>query len=167
MEKKEERLEKIKRKLEEVKKKLEKCEKEKEEYLAGWQRARADFLNYKKDEKERMENIIKYAGEDLILEILPILDNFEKAEKYLPSDFRENEYIKGFLHIKAQLEEFLKKQGVEEIEALDKKFDPYFHEAIEMVERKDRESGLIIEEVQKGYKLHGKVIRPAKVKVVK
>jgi len=151
--------------LEELKKQLENCQREKKEYLAGWQRARADFLNYKKEEKERMESIIKYGREDLILEILPILDSFEKAEKSLSEDFKNNEYIKGFLQIKNQLKEFLRKEGVEEIHCLNEKFDPNYHEAVEMIKRKDKESGIVVEELQKGYKLHGKVIRPAKVKV--
>lgn len=151
----------------ELKKALEKCQKEKEEYLAGWQRARADFLNYKKEEMERISEILKYANEELILKILPILDNFEQAQKKLPENLKNDEYIKGLLQIKAQLQDFLKSQGVEEIKALGEKFDPNFQEVVEVVETKGKESGIIIEEIQKGYKLSGKVIRPAKVRITK
>ncbi|MFH1462529.1 MAG: nucleotide exchange factor GrpE [bacterium] len=156
-------------KLEELNKKLEECQKEKEEYLAGWQRSRADFLNYKKEEIERIGEILKYAGEGIILKILPILDNFGLVEKKLPDNLREDDNVKGILQIKAQLSDFLKKQGVEEMESLGKKFDPNFHEAVEEIDidKEKEESGIIIEEVQKGYLLPGRVLRPAKVRVSK
>ncbi len=150
---------------EDLKNKLEECQKKRDEYLAGWQRARADFLNYKKEEMERIGEIVKFANIELILKILPVLDNFYEAEKKLKS--AETEDVKGLLQIRTQLEDFLKSQGVEEIKLLGKKFDPNFHEAVEQVEAKDKESGTIIEEIQKGYTLQGKVIRPAKVKVAK
>lgn len=157
--------------LEEVQKKIEKYQKEKNEYLAGWQRARADFLNYKKDEAERIGEIVKYANENLILKILPILDNFEKAENEVVNmkhkDGKIKKSIDGFLQIKKQIQDFLKNQGVEEIKCLGEKFDPNFQEVMEEVEVKDRESGVVIKEIQKGYKLFGKVIRPAKVKIIK
>jgi len=181
----EEKKEEIKKELniEELKKKLEECQKLKEEYLAGWQRARADFLNYKKEEIERIEEILKYGGEEFILKILPILDNFDLAEKKLPEDLKNNDSIKGLLQIKTQILDFLRIQGVEEIKTIGEKFDPNFHEAVEQVEEsklssspiadarevevKDKDSGIIVEEVQKGYKINGRLLRPAKVKVVK
>ncbi|PIR02140.1 MAG: nucleotide exchange factor GrpE [Candidatus Nealsonbacteria bacterium CG_4_9_14_0_2_um_filter_37_38] len=177
--------------LEELKKKLEECQKLKEEYLAGWQRERADFLNYKKEEMERIGGILKYANAELILKILPILDNFEIAARQNPvrslekaglnwqEKERINHVIQGFLQIKAQLQDFLKNQGVEEIKTVGEKFDPNFHEAVEEVEppytkivenekeSKKVEPGIILEEIQKGYTLNGRVIRPAKVRVSK
>lgn len=155
---------------EDLKKQLEEYKKKSEEYLAGWQRARADFLNYKKEEMERIGEILKYANENFILKILPILDNFEKAAKEIPEDKKKDKFLEGLLQIKNQLRDFLKSQGVEEIKALGEKFDPNFHEMAEPAAaevRAGKESGIIIEEVQKGYKLPGKVIRPARVKVVK
>jgi molecular chaperone GrpE len=181
----EEKKEEIKKELniEELKKKLEECQKLKEEYLAGWQRARADFLNYKKEEIERIEEILKYGGEEFILKILPILDNFDLAEKKLTEDLKNNDSIKGLLQIKTQILDFLRIQGVEEIKTIGEKFDPNFHEAVEQVEEnklssspfadareieaKDKDSGIIVEEVQKGYKINGRLLKPAKVKVVK
>lgn len=161
--------------LETLKNQLKNCLKEKEEYLAGWQRARADLLNYKKEEMERIENLISYAREELILKILPVLDNFELTEKKITEDLKNNEYIKGILQIKAQLKDFLKNQGVEEIKSLGKKFDPNFHEVVEEVsaeslieiEGKVKESDVIVEEVQKGYMINDHLLRPAKVKVLK
>jgi len=152
---------------EELKKELEKCEKKREEYLAGWKRARADFINYKKGEMERIGELIRFAAAGLILKALPILDNFEIAEKNLSEDLKEDESVKGFLQIKTQIKDFLEERGIEEINCLGEKFDPNFHEAIEEVEVKEKESGIIIEQIQKGYKFQGKVIRPSKIKVVK
>ena len=149
------------------KKLLEDCQKQRDEYLAGWQRARADFLNYKKEEIERIQTLIEYANEDVVLRILPFLDNMELAEKHLPKDLKDNEYIKGVLQIKAQFAGFLKEQGVEPIETLDKKFDPALHEVMEEVEIKDKEPGIITEEVRKGYMIGQKLLRPTKVKIVK
>ena len=159
--------ESFKEKIKELKKKLQECEKAKQEYLEGWQRARADFLNYKKEELERAEGLIEFAKEGMILKILSILDNFEIAEKSLPQDLKEDRNIKGFLLIKNQLKEFLKQNGVEEIELKGKKFDPAFCEVIEEIEDKEKEPGVVIEEIQKGYKINGRVLRPAKVKVAK
>jgi len=154
--------------LEELKKKLEECQKLKDDYLAGWQRERADFLNYKREELERIGELIKYGDLGLILRILPIFDNFELAEKKLPENLKRNdENIKGILRIKTQFQDFLKSIGVEEIESLGKKFDPNFQEIVEEVEKSGVDSGIVIEEIQKGYKIHGKVLRPAKVKIAK
>ena len=148
-------------------KQLEECQKKKDEYLAGWQRERADFLNYKKGELERIGEIIKYGDLGLILKILPIADNFELAEKNLPENLKTDENVKGILQTKNQILDFLKNQGVEEIKSVGEKFDPNFHEVIEEVEVKDKESGIVIEEIQKGYKINGRLLRPAKVKISK
>jgi len=171
---------------EDLQKKLEECQKLKDEYLAGWQREKADFLNYKKGGMERIGEILKYGNLDLILKILPILDNFDLVEKKLPENLKNDKTsevqpsvdygasIKGFLQIKRQLENFLKSQGVEEIKSVGEKFDPHLHEVIEDVpsealakEGKKTEPGTVIEEIQKGYKINGKVIRPAKVRITK
>ena len=110
--------------IEELKKKLEECQKLKDEYLTGWQRERAELLNYKKEELERIGEILKYADVGLILKILPILDNLEIAEKKLPEDLKNDENVKGILQIKNQILDFLKNQGVEEIKSVGERFDP-------------------------------------------
>jgi len=153
--------------IEELKKKLEECEKLKSEYLAGWQRARADLLNYKKDEIERIDELIKYADVGIILKILPILDNFEIVEKNLPENLKNDKNIKGILQIKTQLQDFFKNQGLEEIKTVGERFDPNLHEIVEEVEKKDCQPGTVIEEIQKGYKINGRLLRPARVKVTK
>ncbi len=149
-------------------KELEELKKKCEEHLNGWKRERADFLNYKKGDAERMSKLLKYANEELVLEILPILDNFCLAEKHAT----ENEESAGFLQIKKQLEDVLKKQGIEAIEVMGKPFDPAIMEAVEAASAEGSgeprgEGDVVSEEVQHGYTMHGKVIRPAKVKITK
>jgi len=165
--KKPEEIKKEELNIEELKKKFGECQKQKDEYLAGWQRARADFLNYKKEEMERIGELLKYATEEFILKILPILDNFDIAEKKLPENLKNEENVKGILQIKTQLQDFLKNQGLEEIKTVGERFDPNLHEVVGAVEMEDKEPGMIVEEIQKGYKLYGKVIRPAKIKINK
>ena len=137
----------------------------KDEYLAGWQRERADFLNYKREEMERLKLFLGYATEDILVKLLPIVDNLELADKELTEDQKNNGFVKGVLQIAGQLREFLKTQGVEEMESFGKKFNPEFHEAVGEMEGK--EAGLVGEVVAKGYMLKGKVLRPAKVKITK
>lgn len=154
--------------LEELKKELESCAKTRDEYLAGWQRAQADFLNYKKDQSKTLEELMKFANLDLIVRLLPVLENFDLIEKRLPEGLKQDENVKGILQIKTQILDFLRSQGIEEIKvAIDQKPDLNYHEIIEEIEQKEGESGMIFEEVQRGYTIHGKVIKPAKVKVIK
>jgi len=155
----------------------EDLEKQKAEYLAGWQRERADFLNYKKEEMERIGQLIGYAKEELILEILPLMDNFELATRLRPDDGtsarqgKNDKIFEGFVQIKNQFQDFLKSLGVEEIKAVGEIFDPKLHEIVEEAEPFDaaqgQKSGVIFEEVQKGYKSNGRLLRPAKVKIIK
>jgi molecular chaperone GrpE len=148
----------------EKEKKCEKCE----EYLNGWKRERADFINYKKDEMERIGSLIKYSTEELLLKVLPILDHFNIAELHLTGEDKKNSHISGLLQIKQQMEEFLKSSGVEEVKAeIGNKFDPNIHEALEEVVAKDKESGIIIDVVSKGYVSNGHLLRPSKVKISK
>jgi len=155
-------MEKEEKEIKKLKEELKEAKKLREDYLAGWKRERADFLNFKKVESERIEKYINITKDELILDFLPVLDNIYLAEKELP---KECNWTKGFLGIKAQIENFLKRQGVQEIDCLNKKFDPHFHEAIE--ELKDEKPGMVVEVIQKGYMLNNKVIRPAKVKITK
>ncbi len=153
-------------KIEETESELEVCKKEKEDYLNGWKREKADFLNYKKDESERIKSILDYKINSLVFEFLPILDNFEMAEKQIPDEEKENnKVIKGLLQIKKDVYNFLKDLEVEELKSVGEKFNPHYHEAIEIVD--GNESEIIIEELVKGYKRGEKLIRPSKVKITK
>lgn len=136
-----------------------------EEYLNGWKRERADFINYKKDEMERIGQLAKYANEEIILKIIPILDNIYLAESHVPAELKNHKWIDGFTHIKKQLSDFLSKEGIEPIKTLGEKFDPNTMEAVEEVEGKEK--GIVIEEVQRGYTMYGKVIKVSRVKISK
>jgi len=144
----------------ELEKKLEECEAKKQEYFSGWQREKADFINYKNREGERMKELIDFIKEDLFLKIISILDSFNLAEK---SIVKKDKNTEGLILIKKQLENILKQEGLEEINC--DKFDPCLHEAIEEVEGK--EDGTIAEELEKGYRYKNKTIKPAKVKIHK
>ncbi len=157
------------KKIKKLRKDLESCEKQKEEYLNGWKRERADFLNYKKEEAEKLKRITECNIENLILKILPIIDNFDFACKIIPEkEKKENEFIKGFLQIKSYFEKILEDEGVKEINCIEEIFDPFCHEAIEVRDVGDEsESGTVIEIIEKGYKIKDKLLRPAKVIVAK
>ncbi len=155
--------------IEELKQKLAEAEKLKEEYLAGWQRQKADFLNYQKEIAKRNEEIVKFANEDLIADLLIVLDSFDISVNSLRIEGlseTEKRIVQGLELIRGQLEDVLRRRGLEPIEALHCQFDPAWHEAIGEVDS-GGEEGEIVEELARGYKLSGKLVRPSKVKVVK
>ncbi|MBI4114492.1 MAG: nucleotide exchange factor GrpE [Candidatus Niyogibacteria bacterium] len=150
-------------KLKKAKKELASCRKEKQEYLEGWQRAKADLINYKKDESRRNELIAKFASEDMVYDILPVLDNFDLALQHDMSD----DVRRGITMIRSQFEDALKRRGVEAIVVqLGESFDITKHESVGEMESAVPE-GTIAEELQKGFMMHGKVIRASKVKLAK
>jgi len=155
---------------EHINKDFEELKKKAEEYLNGWKRERADFLNYKKDEMERISQLVKYAHTEVILNVLPIIDTMYLAQKDLPAGRQEfpeyDKWAEGFLQIQNQIKDFLKQGGIEEIETIGKKFNPETMDAVEEIDMKVA-SGTVVEELQKGYMMQGKVLRPAKVKVSK
>ena len=152
----------------EVKKELELAKAKCEEYLNGWKRERADFINFKKGEMERIGQLAKYANEEIILKIIPILDNIYLAESHVPADLKNHEWIKGFNQIKTQLQDFLQKEGIEAIETAGKPFDPNTMEAVgETTNGEQLTPNTVVEETQRGYTMHEQVIRVAKVKISK
>lgn len=139
-------------------------QKERDEYLEGWQRAKADLANYRKEEARRLEHILMASNEQLIKELLVVLDSFDLAIESLE---KEEKAEKGVYLIRSQMEDVLKKFGLERVVV--KKgdnFDPSQHEAIATIES-EQESETVVEEVERGYRLNGKLIRPARVKVAK
>ena len=147
----------------ELKRKLELTEKERDEYLNGWRRSKADYTNYKNDEMKRLEEVIKYGNADLIKESVDVLMNLDRALAVMKGAKEEN----GIQLIRSQLEEMLKRRGLEKIPVeVGKPWNPMFHEVVGQ-EAGDKSADTIIEEVQSGYMLHGKVLRPSKVKVTK
>ncbi|MEK7193623.1 MAG: nucleotide exchange factor GrpE [Patescibacteria group bacterium] len=144
--------------------KLAECESRRDEYLAGWQRAKADFINYKKDELKRLEEISRYGTEDLIIDLIGVLDNFDLGisimEKVGPLE-------KGIYMIRAQFEDVLKRKGLERVNAkIGKPLDPSIAEAISDIESEEP-PGTVVEEIEPGYRLYDKIVRPVRVRVAR
>ena len=130
--------------------------------LAGWQRAQADFVNYKRRAEQERKEISKFANSVLMLNLLPVLDDLERAVNSIPPRLAKLSWVEGIRLIERKFQTSLEAQGLSQIEALGKPFDPNFHEAVRQGKGKD---GIVVEEAQKGYRLHDRVIRPAKVVV--
>ena len=148
---------------------LAQCTAKAQEYLNGWQRAKADFINYKNDEARRLEDTARYMTRSLMQDLFPLLDSFELALKHFGGEKtgNESEQEKGMLLIRSQMMDILKKRGLEAIMlTMGEPFNPEKHEALGEVEA-DLPSGTIAEEIQKGYTLQGHVLRPARVRVAK
>lgn len=130
--------------------------------LAGWQRAQADFINYKRRNEQERAEFSQFANTNLILSLLPTLDDMERALDHVPAKLAKLPWVDGIRFIVRKFQSVLEAQGLTPIEALGKPFDPNLHEAV----RQDKGAeGIVIEEVRKGYQLHDKVIRPAMVVV--
>jgi molecular chaperone GrpE len=136
-------------------------EKEKSErYLSNWQRCQADFDNYKKRSEQERGEVIEFASRALISNLLPVMDDLERALALVPAGLDESSWTEGIRLIYNKLKTTLEAQGLAEIEARGEPFDPRLHEAIM---QQDGEEGMVIEETQKGYKFKEKVIRPSLV----
>lgn len=139
------------------------------ENLDGWQRCQADFENYKKRSAESQKDLIRYATQSIILEILPVIDNFHSSTDHIPEDQKENPWVTGIMYIQKQLENIVTENGVEDIEVkAGDSFDPIYHEAIEDKECSDckvnhKYKNKIKKVLTKGYKIGDKVIRAARV----
>ena len=130
--------------------------------LAGWQRAQADFVNYKRRIEQEKEEIGKFANSMLVVNLLPILDDLERALASISDELAELGWVDGIRLIERKFRGILEAQGLSPIEALGEPFDPYLHEAV----RQDKgEEGIVVEELQKGYKFCDRVICPSRVVV--
>ena len=145
---------------------LAQCEKERDEFIGLARVLKADFANAKKDQEREIARVIRFANEELLLKLLPIIDSFDLAIKHIPKDAHENSWVAGIEKIRQQLDAVLRQVGVSEVETRDTPLDAHAHEPV-MHEESDGPEDVIMEELQKGYKLYDKIIRPAKVKVTK
>ena len=151
--------------IENLKLEIENFRKQSDEYLNGWKRAKADYLNLKKEMEAQNKEIKEWMSKIMILPLLGIIDSFEKAFSEIPENLKNEPWVKGIEGIKKQFEDYLKSQGVEVMIIKEEKFDPAKHEAVESIE--GGESGTIAEELQRGYLINSEVLRPVKVKVYK
>lgn len=126
-------------------------------------RAKADLINYRKRKDDEVSNLLKYCNADIIMLLLPVLDNFERVinKEDIPDDVKS--YLEGFKLIYKQIKDILESNDVKEIEALGKEFDPMYHQSVTMRKDESKESGIVLEVYQKGYTYKDKVLRPAMV----
>jgi molecular chaperone GrpE len=139
---------------------IEELKSKSEEYWAGWQRAKADYENLKREMDKKVSEIGDFAKISLLTDLIPIIDNFCKAIEHVPEDQKDKDWVVGVFHIKKQLEDFMAQNGLEKIETVGQPFDHNLHEA---VGQEEGEKDIVLKEVSSGYKLNGQVIIPAKV----
>jgi len=133
-----------------------------EKYLVNWQRAQADFINYKKRCEQEKDEVKQFGNATLILSILPVLDDLERALASVSDDIAGLTWVEGVKLILRKFQAILESQGISDIKAIGQPFDPRFHEAVMRVPGKE---GIVVDEMQKGYKLKDRVIRPSMVVV--
>jgi len=155
------------KKMKQLRDELKQCQKEKQEYLTMSQRLRADYLNLRREMEEAQSRIAKFASEPLLLELIELADNFELAFANKEAwEKVDASWRSGVEYIYVKLGTMMQKHGLVEIEALKEVFNPEEHQAIEMVKTDDAaRSNRVMEVVRKGYTLHGRVVRPAQVRV--
>jgi molecular chaperone GrpE len=143
-----------------LKKELAEQKEKAEAAKAGWLRAQADLINFRRRNEQEREDSIKYGNVNLILKILPVLDDFERAVASLPRELSDDAWVDGVKHISRKLRTILEAAGLSAIEAVGEPFDPRVHEAVREAEGKE---GIVLEEAEKGYRFLDKVVRPSKV----
>ena len=153
--------------LEGLRDKVAALEKHVEDERSNHLRALADFQNYKRRVEEQRGELAQFANRELILGLLPVLDNFERALSAAEQTKSYEALMGGVGLTLRQLQDFLKKNGVETIETEGKEFNPEFHEAVARVEDGDHPDNTIVEELQRGYMMHSRVLRPSMVKVAR
>jgi len=152
--------------LQKCKKKLTACEKDRQEYLDGWQRSKADFVNARREEEEARKKVFAAAQEETLLSIVPVADSFElafankEAWAAVPEGWR-----KGVEYIHVQLRKALEENGLVETNPLGEPFDPARHESVDTVSVAEEAHNTVVAVLQKGYLLDGKILRPARVTI--
>ncbi|HBE44444.1 MAG TPA: nucleotide exchange factor GrpE [Deltaproteobacteria bacterium] len=162
---------KKRKKKDEIIEELQKTLEEKENTLKTFQNKllylQADFENFKKQKNKEKQELLMFGNEVLIKELLPVLDNLERALEHASTTENATSIVEGVKIIHAEFLKVLEKYGVTRAEAIGKKFDPTLHEAVFQEARDDVEPGTVVSELQKGYLLNGRLIRPSRVIVSK
>jgi molecular chaperone GrpE len=151
-------------KLEELTRELEAAKASAEEHRYNWQRSAADFSNYKRRTDEERATMVAFSNASLIARLLGVLDDFDRALDNVPPDAHES-WVEGVRLVERKLRNVLESEGVTPIDALGQPFDPNLHEAVVHEETADYPDNHVIDEVQRGYRLHDRVIRPSLVRV--
>lgn len=152
----------LEKELQAAEQKLQESEQKAQEMNNAYKRALADLENFRRRTEQERGDFVKFASQKLLLEILPCLDNFKKALAYVPKESQSENWVQGLVHSVNHFEQTLQKQGVEEIKAIGHKLDHNLHEAVlQGPGAKD----VVLEELEKGYLYHGRVVKHTKVKV--
>jgi molecular chaperone GrpE len=144
---------------------LEQAQAQAADYLEGWQRARAEFANFKKRVEAERRELRRSSTEAILLKLLPVVDDFERAFQVLPEESADEAWVDGFRMILRKLQALLESEDVTAIEAAGQPFDPLWHQALLQEETEEHRDGYVIEEMQRGYRLGDRVLRPSMVKV--
>lgn len=153
--------------LDQLRAELEAMRQEAADNKAAWQRTAADFANYKRRTEQEREAVVGFANEVLLAKLLAIVDDFDRAIANMPQDLRGMSWVEGISAIDRKLDQLLESEGLTPIEALGKQFDPHEHEAISYEDRPGVPEGTVIAELQKGYRLKDRVLRPSMVAVAR
>ncbi|MEF3311592.1 nucleotide exchange factor GrpE [Paenibacillus sp. GYB004] len=151
--------------LSEAERQLEEQRKLADEHYQRYLRTQADFDNFRRRSRQEKEDFAKYASVKLIEQLIPVIDNFERAITASKDNTDHEALLKGVDMIYRQLDQVLVQEGLQRIEAVGRPFNPEFHQAVMQVESEEHEEGTVVEELQTGYMLKDKVIRPSMVKV--
>jgi molecular chaperone GrpE len=150
--------------LKRLRERLAAVEKERKEYLDGWQRAKADLVNFRRDEASRLQDGLSRAENRIIQKVLPVLDSFDRALGDIHKEHLSEEVERGFGLIRTQFAEILKQMGLMEIPSIGRPFDPALHEAVGE-EESPEPGGTVTQELEKGYQRNGETVRPSRVKL--
>lgn len=153
--------------IDELKEELEAARREAAENRAGWQRAAADFANYRRRSEQEREATLGLANEFLLAKLLNVVDDFDRALTAMPRELEHLGWIEGLWLVERKLRALLESEGVTPIEAEGKTFDPREHEAVIHEETNEAPDGQVTAEIQRGYRIRDRVLRPALVKVAK
>jgi molecular chaperone GrpE len=151
--------------IEELQQQLEAAEQEAADSKQGWQRTAADFANYRRRTEQDREAMLGLANEALLAKLLVVVDDFDRAVSNIPEELAGNSWVSGVAAIDRKLDLLLASEGLSPIEAVGKPFDPHEHEAIVQEERTDVPEGTVTAEIQRGYRIRDRVLRPAMVAV--
>jgi molecular chaperone GrpE len=157
----------LQKQLEELRRQAESLQKEKDDIFAKLQRVAADYDNYQKRSAKQITDNVAYEKDKIVKSLLPVLDNFEYILANTSCDAADETLLKGVKIIYDQMLDVLKGHGIEQIKSAGEPFNPAHHEAITHRSENTKEEGLVLEELQKGYKLNGRLIRASRVVVNK
>ncbi len=141
--------------------------KKSDDYLDNWRRSVAEFQNYKRRMEKDKADYAQYASERLLKRMLDVSDSFDYGFKAMPDEVKNASWVEGMRAVQRQMEKILEQEGVTGIDVQGQDFDPKFHEAIYYEPAPGAHEGKILDELQRGYMLHDRVLRPSRVKVAK